>query len=73
MADDTDGKPALFLVNGSGLDHEITPRYRSIHTTTGIPVTGLDPRDFPLNAICLVCERVVTCRHYMASWVHVEG
>ena len=74
MADETDQDHSkrddvrLRLVSST---HEITPRYRSIHKTTGEPVTGLDPRDYPLNAVCVECGNRITCRNYIADWIHV--
>lgn len=65
-------KPA-FVLRLVVANHSITPRLRSIHTTTGTPVNGLDARDYPLIGICLECGKTIRCGNYLADWRHVEN
>lgn len=65
--DETPNNHLRLVDNG----HAITPRLKSIHTATGIPVSGLNPTDYPLYALCLECDEVITCRNFLADWVHL--
>lgn len=53
--------------------HAITPRLHTIHTMTGVPVSGLNPLDYPLVAICLECGKRIRLANVLGDWRHCEG
>jgi hypothetical protein len=73
MVDEIPEKRFQLVHKSHGNGHAITPKYRTIHEADGTPATGLIPQTYPLWAICLECEKVITIRRYIGEWIHLEG
>lgn len=53
--------------------HAITPQKDTAYTVTGLKADLLDPRDYPVEAVCLECGRPVRRNKYMfAEWFHFQ-
>lgn len=57
------------------VSHAITPKLGTVtRERDGKPGDLMNRDDYPVLAVCVVCERPVRCeRMYLAEWVHVGG
>ena len=53
--------------------HEITPKPGTARRVRdGEPASLLNPADYPVEAICIVCGQPIrTERYYLAEWRHI--
>lgn len=53
--------------------HAITPTAGTIRQLDGAPADLMQPRQYPVEALCTVCFRPVRLeRMFLAEWAHVE-
>ena len=57
------------------VSHAITPKPGSVtRERDGKPADLMDRADYPVLAVCVICDRPVWCeRMYLADWVHVDA
>jgi hypothetical protein len=53
--------------------HDITPVKGSARQLDGTPADLRNPRDYPIEALCLECGRPIRVeRYYFSGWAHIE-
>ena len=50
--------------------HLVYPRPGSVQTKAGTPCPAAEATDYPLYAVCNVCDEVVICADSTATWTH---
>jgi hypothetical protein len=62
------------VITSSSTGHEIIPQPGSARRVRdGEPASLLDPRDYPIEALCLECGQPIRCeRWFLGGWAHIE-
>jgi hypothetical protein len=58
---------------GVPVRHAATPVLGSARTIEGALASLMNPRDYPVEAICEGCTRPIRCEHHFSpAWNHIE-
>ncbi len=61
------------MTAGQAASHPITPVMGSARRLDGTTADLMDPRDYPVEAVCLECGHPVRSEWmFLAGWSHVE-
>ena len=53
--------------------HSVTPVRGSARRLDGLPASLMNPRDYPVEALCAECGKPIRTEHfYSATWDHID-